>query len=165
MVRGSGIDERSMRCRASISHAWLRANHRKPRRREATRRRGSLLQLDRLDFSSVQVSSPGVEPGPRPSQSRVRIRHTPRTCCWQCLADESNVVLELRRLPCASATLARQRYVSIPTWIRTRTRTFGGSDAILYTIGIQTLSSPDDRADRTASVARPWSTGVPTSSD
>ena len=30
-----------------------------------------------------QVSSPGIEPGLRPSQSRVRIRHTPRTyiCC------------------------------------------------------------------------------------
>ena len=28
------------------------------------------------------MSSPGIEPGPRPSQSRVRIRHTPRTCCF-----------------------------------------------------------------------------------
>jgi hypothetical protein len=26
------------------------------------------------------ASSPGIEPGLRPSQSRVRIRHTPRTC-------------------------------------------------------------------------------------
>ena len=25
------------------------------------------------------MSKPGVEPGPRPSQGRVRIRHTPRT--------------------------------------------------------------------------------------
>ena len=25
------------------------------------------------------MSSPGIEPGPRPSQSRVRVRHTPRT--------------------------------------------------------------------------------------
>ena len=27
-----------------------------------------------------QASSPGIEPGPRPSQSRMRVRHTPRTC-------------------------------------------------------------------------------------
>ncbi len=27
----------------------------------------------------LRVSSPGIEPGPRPSQSRVRIHHTPRT--------------------------------------------------------------------------------------
>src|SRR3954449_628986 len=25
------------------------------------------------------MSSPGIEPGPRPSQGRVRVRHTPRT--------------------------------------------------------------------------------------
>jgi hypothetical protein len=30
-------------------------------------------------FRQLKMSSPGVEPGLRPSQSRVRIRHTPRT--------------------------------------------------------------------------------------
>ena len=28
-----------------------------------------------------QMSLPGIEPGPRPSQGRMLIRHTPRTCC------------------------------------------------------------------------------------
>ena len=88
----------------------------------------------------------------------------------QYLADESNVVLQLRTLPCKSGTLARHlllrqpvqesnlvprlrkplcapkhlRATSIPTWIRTRTRTFGGSDAILYTIGIQFIPRAND---------------------
>jgi hypothetical protein len=33
----------------------------------------------RLAPASNRMPSPGVEPGPRPSQSRMRIRHTPRT--------------------------------------------------------------------------------------
>lgn len=28
------------------------------------------------------VSQPGIEPGLRASRARVRIQHTPRTCCW-----------------------------------------------------------------------------------
>ncbi len=78
------------------------------------------------------MSSPGVEPGLRPSQGRVRIRHTPRTYCDQpiprpgvepglaaskaavpirhtrgekmgCPRQESNLVLDLRRVACAPA--------------------------------------------------------------
>ena len=30
-------------------------------------------------METIPMPSPGIEPGPRPSQSRVRIRHTPRT--------------------------------------------------------------------------------------
>src|SRR4029077_8371930 len=33
-------------------------------------------------------------------------------------------------------------FTSIPTWIRTRARTFGGSDAIPYTIGMQISQEP-----------------------
>ena len=113
--------------------------------------------------------SPGIEPGLRPSQSRVRIRHTPRTAevesgelrvesclpgqaiasqLWtlhsqlsECLAEESNPVLRLRRPPCLRHT--RQAAApSIPTWIRTRAWTFGGSNAVRYTIGTGAHSSP-----------------------
>ncbi len=85
----------------------------------------------------TELSSPGIEPGPRPSQGRVRIRNTPRTYHFQRLAEESNPVLQLRTLPCFSGTLARRSFLSIPTWIRTRAWTFGGSNAIRYTIGTQ----------------------------
>jgi hypothetical protein len=54
------------------------------------------------------VSSPGVEPSPRPSQSRVQIRHTPRTYLFQCLAEELNLVLQFRTMPCSSGTPARR---------------------------------------------------------
>src|ERR1700722_19292631 len=52
------------------------------------------------------VSSPGFGPGPRPSQSRVR--STTLRGRWQCLscqypAEDSNLVRELRRLPCVPA--------------------------------------------------------------
>ena len=77
---------------------------------------------------SCPVSSPGVEPGLRPSQGRVQIRHTPRTCShsaprrgieprlavsstavlirhtrrasFKCLDQESNLDLDLRRVLC-----------------------------------------------------------------
>lgn len=42
----------------------------------------SLLHIRHLLPSQTKrtpVSSPGIEPGPRPSQGRMRIRHTPRT--------------------------------------------------------------------------------------
>src|SRR4051812_36018835 len=49
------------------------------------------------------MPSPGIGPGPRPSQGRVRIRHTPRTMFMlQYLAEESNLVLQIRSLPCSS---------------------------------------------------------------
>lgn len=73
-------------------------------------------------------------------------------------AEESDLVLQLRRLPCFRHT-RRACHANIPTWNRTRHRreerwwwTFGGSDAIRYTIGT------DSRADdwvRT-SIIRPF---------
>ena len=101
------------------------------------------------------MSLPGIELGPRPSQGRVRIRNTLRTELSKCLAEESILVLQYRTLPCLSGTLAKHLYSgspsrsrtwpyslgnrcalqntygpqNIPTWIRTRARTFGGSDA------------------------------------
>lgn len=55
----------------------------------------------RLAPASTQVSPPGIEPGPRPSQSRMRIRHNPRTVLiHQHPAEESNLVRQIRSLPC-----------------------------------------------------------------
>ena len=89
----------------------------------------------------------------------------------QCPRQELNLVLDLRRVVCESGT-PQGRFTSvprrgveprlavsntavlvrhtrkaspsstIPTWIRTRARTFGGSDAIRYTIGIQSFKEP-----------------------
>jgi hypothetical protein len=78
---------------------------------------------------SVKVSSPGVEPGPRPSQSRVRIRHTPRTCWFSVPCSGIEPDLTVSKTVVQSGTLARRHFSSIPTWTRTRARTFGGSDA------------------------------------
>jgi hypothetical protein len=50
------------------------------------------------------MSPPGIEPGPRPSQSRVLVRHTPRTIVSASPARESNPALRLRRPPCARHT-------------------------------------------------------------
>ena len=55
------------------------------------------------------MSSPGIEPGPRPSQSRVRVRHTPRTSIEKRPSEEpptreSNPALRLRRPPCIRHT-------------------------------------------------------------
>lgn len=57
-----------------------------------------------------RMSPPGIEPGLRPSQSRVRIQHTPGTYLFstafyqrqalQYLTRESNPVLRFRRPPC-----------------------------------------------------------------
>ena len=82
-----------------------------------------------LQRQEVVMSPPGIEPGPRPSQGRVRFRHTPRTL-WlsdpppgnrtrpcgledrrapdtlagiqtdQCPRQESNLVFDLRRVAC-----------------------------------------------------------------
>src|SRR5262249_33458539 len=38
----------------------------------------------------------------------MRIRHTPRTSLFQCLAEELNLVLQFRTLPCSSGTPARR---------------------------------------------------------
>jgi hypothetical protein len=58
------------------------------------------------------------------------IRHTPRTKN-QHPAEESNLVRQFRGLPCFHHT---RRASSVPTWTRTRTTSFGGSDAFRYTI-------------------------------
>lgn len=87
--------------------------------------------------SSVKVSLPGIEPGPRPSQGRMQIRHTPRTFAFQYLADESNVVLELRRLPCESGTLARCLFSGSPSRSRTWSRGLGNRCALQNTYGPQ----------------------------
>ena len=84
--------------------------------------------------SRHSVSSPGVEPGLRPSRGRVQIPHTPRTFAIQRPAEELNPVLQFRRLPCCPAH-PQGLCVSIPTRNRTWTWSFGGSDAIRYTIG------------------------------
>ena len=62
----------------------------------------------------ISVSSPGVEPGPRPSQGRMLIRHTPRTISPKYLARESNPVLQFRRLPCFPHTRKANEPVSRP---------------------------------------------------
>ncbi len=54
------------------------------------------------------MSSPGIEPGLRPSQGRVRVRHTPRTSIetrpLEPPTRESNPALRLRRPPCVRHT-------------------------------------------------------------
>jgi hypothetical protein len=58
------------------------------------------------------MPSPGIEPGPRPSQGRVRIRHTPRTrfrADRQSPARESDPALRLRRPPCLRHTRGEDR--------------------------------------------------------
>ena len=65
------------------------------------------------------------------------LRHTPRTITSnKHHNEESNPVLQHRRLPCFRHT-RRACHISIPTGNRTRTWTFGGSNAIRYTIGNQ----------------------------
>ena len=65
--------------------------------------------------SVLLVSSPGVEPGPRPSLSRVLFRHTPRICfCFKYLARESNPVLRFRRPPCVHHTRKARCRVARP---------------------------------------------------
>jgi hypothetical protein len=54
-------------------------------------------------------------------------------------AEESNLVGQLRTLPCFRHT-RRACLRNIPTWNRTRTWTFGRSNAIRYTIGTQPQS-------------------------
>ena len=124
---------------------------------------GHLLSLHKAIFSprphATKVSPPGIEPDPRPSQSRVQdpphpedillfstppgsrtpscrfevcraVRHT-RRAKYPDL--DSNQGLDLRRVRCYP--LHHRDIVSIPTWSRTRTWTLGGSRALRYTIG------------------------------
>src|SRR5262249_4632883 len=64
----------------------------------------------------IEPTSAGLQPAASPSGSSVD----------QCPRQESNLVRDLRTVACFRHT---PRTVSIPTWIRTRAQTFGGSDA------------------------------------
>ena len=58
-------------------------------------------------FNELRMSSPGFEPGPRPSQSRVRsttLRGRSKHIRDQYPAEDSNLVRQLRRLPCVQHT-------------------------------------------------------------
>lgn len=82
---------------------------------------------------SQKVSLPGVEPDLRPSQSRV-LSLTLQGQIIEYPAEEKNLARRLRKPSCIRHT-RRATCVSIPTWTRTRAWTFGGSNAIRYTIG------------------------------
>ncbi len=64
---------------------------------------------------SIMMSPPGIEPGPRPSQSRVLVRHTPRTIVSVSPARESNPALRLRRPPCARHTRENRSSLHMPS--------------------------------------------------
>ena len=109
------------------------------------------------------VSSPGVEPGPRPSQGRVQVPHTPRTFfSAPCRGIEPRLAVSrtavLLRYTCRASVSTRNRtraptegwswtfggsYAirctietqNVPTWSRTRARALGVPCAIRYTIG------------------------------
>ena len=110
------------------------------RRRWESNPLGAALQtaITPCDISVVdRVSLPGVEPGLRPSQSRVPPSHP---------KDQSVPRRGLEPRPTASKAVVHPSHpqgmpFNIPTWIRTRAWTFGGSNAIRYTIGT------DSRAD------------------
>ena len=79
-----------------------------------------------------QMSPPGVEPGLRPSQSRV---HPPHSEDNQSSTPPRNRTSSCSFEGCrASGTLAGHHF-DIPTWNRTRAWTFGESNAIRYNIG------------------------------
>ena len=81
------------------------------------------------------MSSPGIEPGLRPSQSRVRVRHTPRTMKTGVLPSPPpgnrtrTCGFEDRR---ASATPAGKEPSALAR-SRTWSSTFGGSRAVRHT--------------------------------
>ena len=120
---------------------------------------------------SNQVSSPGVEPGLRPSRGRVQIPHTPRTCLRSvpCRGIEPRPAVS--RTAMRSSTPAGQHrkvarpgiepgltaseagvrsgtltghIFSIPTRSRTWTRALGVPCAIRYTIGTINHTRADD---------------------
>jgi hypothetical protein len=85
------------------------------------------------------MSPPGIEPGLRPSQSRVRsgtlrglsLFRIPRRG-----VEPHPTASNTAMLPSHSRGVAFKKSNSnIPTWSRTRTWSFGDSNAILYTIG------------------------------
>ena len=106
------------------------------------------------------VSSPGMEPGLRPSQGRVQDPPHSEDCFAQRPAEESNLVLQIRdcrairhtrRAYCQSVSTRNRTWIwtfggsyailctietfSVPTWSRTRARALGEPRAIRYTIG------------------------------
>lgn len=84
----------------------------------------------------------GVEPRPAASNTAVQIRHTRGA---RLEARGYRLEVGQRQTPCCSSSRLKSQasgLANIPTWIRTRARTFGGSDAIRYTIGIQFLKEP-----------------------
>jgi hypothetical protein len=91
--------------------------------------------VDPLPLSQEAMSSPGIEPGLRPSQSRVRIRHTPRTMKTSVLPSPPpgnrtrTCGFEDRR---ASATPAGKQSNALAR-SRTWSSTFGGSRAVRHT--------------------------------
>jgi hypothetical protein len=93
------------------------------------------------------MSSPGIEPGPRPSQSRVRVRHTPRTIIGtgpltSPPTRESNPALRLRRPPCVRHTRGEVKELSALARSRTWSSTFGGSRAVRHTPRARAQSKP-----------------------
>ena len=118
------------RCRADVRH-----DDRTMQVRDAG---GSRTHLNRVAAGRLAVwlqrqeramSSPGIEPGPRPSQGRMRIRHTPRTSCTRIprpgigpglAASKTAVRPTHSRGTGGTSALARSR-----TW----SATFGGSRA------------------------------------
>ena len=65
----------------------VRNTRHQPLSRDAARRWPSDVKT-LLQSSLQKVSSPGIEPGLRPSQGRVRIRHTPKTTVSQSLTSQ-----------------------------------------------------------------------------
>ncbi len=98
----------------------------------------------RLPCRLAPASSPGIEPGLRPPQGRVLVRHTPRTCCLSAPRRGVEPRLAVPKTAVPSVTLAGRILASIPTWTRTRAPpgaarwswTLGESRAVRYTIGM-----------------------------
>ena len=63
-----------------------------------------------IHYCQASVSSPGVEPGPRPSQGRVRSATLRERVSFQRPAEESNLVRQFRGLPCSSGTPAGRSF-------------------------------------------------------
>ena len=82
-----------------------------------------------------KVSSPGIEPGLRPSQSRVRSGTLQGHVVCQYLARESNPVLRFRRPPCVRHTRKASKFHSSPSRNRTWSNSFGSCHAIRHTHG------------------------------
>ena len=82
------------------------------------------------------MSSPGIEPGPRPSQGRVRVRHTPRTSIetGRCRAPHPGIEPGLAASKAAvRPPHSRGKRASALARSRTWSSTFGGSRAVRHT--------------------------------